>query len=71
MVKAQKVDTTDFDRIAEAEIDGQEQTMKGSMAQLNGELESNKQQMIQIYEKKYRDLEHELALRLKVELHEM
>ena len=71
MVTAQKVDTTDFDRIAEAEIDGQEQTMKGSMAQLNGELESNKQQMIQIYEKKYRDLEHELALRLKVELHEM
>ena len=45
--------------------------MKGSMSQLHNELERNKADLIKVYEQKYKDLERELELRMKIEIHEM
>ena len=41
------------------------------MKNLNEELERHKSEMIRVHEQKLVDLERELDLRLKVELHEM
>ena len=54
-----------------AEVTQKETELKGLLGSLDKELEENKKRLIATYEQKLRDLEAELNLRMKVEIHEI
>ena len=54
-----------------AEVTQKETELKGQIQYLENDLESNKKTLIQTYERKLKELEAELHLRMKVEIHEI
>ena len=54
-----------------AEVTQKETELKGQIQYLENDLENNKKTLIQTYERKLKELEAELHLRMKVEIHEI